>query len=77
MEGRAVRAVGEFDCGLGKVRETSNGKVFLVRVGGSNNVLCLLYAVEDIRLAVLIAVGTNTKVDLARILVGLESLSNT
>ena len=37
----------------------------------------LLHSVQDIRLALIVPVSTNTEVDLTRVFVGLKSLRNT
>ena len=77
LQGCAVFAVSKPDSSLVEFRQTTNGQVLLVGVRSAEDLLCLLDTGEDVRLSILIAVSTNTKVDLARILVGLESLGNT
>ena len=77
LERRAVRAVRELRSGLGELGETRDGEVLLVRVGRREDVLGLLDGVEDVRLAVVVAVRADAEVDLARVLVRLERLGNT
>ena len=77
LQGCAVFAVSKPDSSLVEFRQTTDGQVLLVGVGSAEDLLGLLDTGENVRLSILIAVSTNTKVDLARILVGLESLSNT
>ena len=77
LERRAVRAVRELRSGLRKLGETRDGEVLLVRVGRREDVLGLLDGVEDVRLAVVVAVRADAEVDLARVLVRLERLGDT
>ena len=77
LQGCAVFTVSKPDSSLVEFRQTTNGQVLLVGVRSAEDLLCLLDTGENVRLSILIAVSTNTKVDLARILVGLEGLSNT
>ena len=73
----AVRTVRELRRRLGELGETSDGEVLLVRVLLDEELLRLLHRVQDVRLAVLVTVRADTEVDLARVLVGLECLSDT
>lgn len=77
VQGGTLSTVRELDSSLGEVGETSDGEVLLVRAGVPDNFLCLLDGIEHVWLAVLVTVGTDTQVNLARILVGLEGFGNT
>ena len=63
---------------LAELSETIDGQILLIKSGISDN-CCLSLADdgEDVGLAVVVAVGTDTKVDLLGVLVGLEALSQT
>ena len=73
----AVRTVRELRRRLGELGETSDREVLLVRVLLDEELLRLLHRVQDVRLAVLVTVCADTKIDLARVLVRLECLSDT
>jgi hypothetical protein len=73
----AVCTVSQLDGGLGELGQTSNGEVLLVGLRRLDDVFSLLHSVEHVGLAVLIAVGANTQINFAGILVGLEGLGNT
>lgn len=73
----ALQTVGKLRSSLGELGETADGKVLLVRVARSQEILRLLDTGEHVRLAVAVTVRADTKVDLAGILVSLECLRNT
>ena len=77
LQRSTVGAVSQLDGSLGKVCKTGDGEVLLVGLRSLNDLLSLLHAVEDVGLAILVAVGTDAQVDFAGVLVGLESLSDT
>ena len=63
---------------LAELSKTIDGQILLIKSGISDN-CCLSLADdgEDVGLAIVVAVGTDTKVDLLGVLVGLEALSQT
>ena len=73
----AVRTVRELRRRLGEFGETSDREVLLVRVLLDEELLRLLHRVQNVRLAVLVAVRADAEVDFARVLVGLEGLGDT
>ena len=77
LERCTIGTISQLNCGLGEVGETSDGKVLVVWVRVPDNFLGLLDGTEHVWLAILVTVSTDTQVDLARILVGLEGFGNT
>ena len=77
LQRHAVRAVRELSGSLGELGETGDGEVLLVRVRLGEDLLSLLDRVQDVRLAVVVAVRADAEVDLARVLVRLERLGDT
>ena len=76
LERGALRAVRELRRGRSELGQARNGEVLLVRVRLGEDLLRLLDGVQDIRLAVVVAVRADTEVNLARVLVRLERLGN-
>ena len=77
LQGSTVSTVGKESGTLSEFGQTSDWEILLVGVRVRNELLCLLDRVEDVWLAIVVAVSTNTKIDLAWILVGFECLSHT
>lgn len=73
----ALRAVRELGSTLGELGETADGQVLFVRVACSKEFFGLPDTGQHVRLAVAVTVCTDTKIDLAGILVSLECLGNT
>lgn len=76
VDGGAVGAVGKESGSLGEVGDTSDACVFLVEVLLHDSLLGLSDGGQNIRLALVIAVCANTEVDLLRVGVLLEGLSD-
>ena len=55
-----VGAVGELESGLGELGDTSDAGVLLVKGRVDDLLLGLLYGGQDVGLALVVAVGTNT-----------------
>jgi hypothetical protein len=77
VEGRRVGAVGEFGGERGELGDTGDPGVLLVQLCVDDLVLGLTDGGEDVGLASIVTVSTDTEVDLLVELVGLESLSDT
>ena len=73
----AVLSIRKLSSRLCEVAMSNNGKVLLVRVLLDEDLLRLLDRIQNVRLAILITVRANTKVNLAGVLVGLERLGDT
>lgn len=77
LQGNTICAICKLRCCLGEVGQTSDRKVLLVGVRLGKKLLCLLDSAENVGLAIVVTVSTNTKVDFARVLIRLECLSDT
>lgn len=60
VQGRAVSAVGQLGGGGRKLRNTSDAGILLVHLGLDNLLLSLAHGGEDVRLASIVTVGTDT-----------------
>ena len=76
VDGGAVRAVCEEGSGLGEVGDTGDASVLLVQVLLDDLLLGLTNGGQDVGFSLVIAVCANTKVDLLRVGVLLEGLSD-
>lgn len=76
VDGGAVGAVGEEGGGLGEVGHTGDAGVLLVEVLLDDLLLGVSDGGQDVRLALVVAVGADAEVDLLRVGVLLEGLSD-
>ena len=76
LQGSTVCTIGKESGTLSEFRETGDGEVLLVGLRRLDDLFSLLHAVQHVGLAILVTVGSDAKVDFARVLVSLERFSD-